>query len=1035
VEAGIDPVFQVLTEAQAVRLFDGVFDRWLQETLADPPEGVRRLLRRRVWPNDEEGSIDGLRRAGLELSAWRDFRAEWTRPDFDRRGRIDSLFAELRDVARLLRSPAARYDPLFASTWPIRTLVDDLTRVEEVPRDVDGLEAQFVSLARHRELPRMKKGRGEWYRDGVPRDDVWRAIEHVRVSLEQFDMDVNADLAALLQRDLRSLLDRFARAKADAGVVDFLDLLLHARDLITRDRSAREGFQRRFKRIFVDEFQDTDPLQAEVLLLLAAEDPSVSDWRRTRPVPGKLFLVGDPKQSIYRFRRADVGVYRAVYEQLERAGARKVTLQASFRARPNIQRAINAAFAPAMTGDEGRQQPEYVALEPTRPDLPDQPSLVVLPVPEPYAIQRVAASAIDASLPEAVGAYVDWLIRESGWKVEVRDPDAPAGQPGTTLVPVEAGHICVLFRRFVSYETDVTRPYVEALEARGIPHLLVGGRSFHERAEVEALRVALAAIERPEDELSVFATLRGPFFGVTDEDLLQYRHLFGRLNPYVIPIELDANAPVDDRLRRLRPIVEALSLVRTLHRTRNRIPAASTVARLFEATRVHVRFALERGGEQVLANVLRVADLARQYDTEGGMSFRGFLQELNTQSEQGQVEEAPILEEGSDGVRLMTVHKAKGLEFPVVILGDMTARLRPANASRYLDTDRRLCAIRLAGCAPDELTRQGLIEVMRESAEGVRIAYVAATRARDLLVVPAVGDEEREGWLETLNPAVYPPVEGRRSPHRTPFKSKDSILTRPHGDPAGPSTVSPGHHRIGTHEVVWWDPRALHLGGAMPAGLRHADLISKDAAPEVIAAGLTSYQDWRAARDGAIERGTRPGVLVETVTRRAVGGASPPSATPIEVIRVAGTVTHPGGRRFGTLVHSVLASAPLDGTNGAIRELAVSHGRALTASASEIDAAVERIGAAMALPLFDRARAAATAGNCRREAPIAWRTGHDVLLEGTVDLAFEEPGGWVVIDFKTDELPDSAHQRQLELYAGAIAQATGMPVSGVLVYL
>src|SRR4029079_16134446 len=139
-------------------------------------------------------------------------------------------------------------------------------------------------------------------------------------------------------------VDRYTRAKADAGVVDFLDLLLKARDLIRDHREARTSFQRRFARISVDEFQDTDPLQAEILLLLASDDPDIVEWRRVRPVPGKLFLVGDPKPSIYRFRRADVGIYQYVYKQLEEAGAHRVTLGASFRARPNIQRVINAAF-------------------------------------------------------------------------------------------------------------------------------------------------------------------------------------------------------------------------------------------------------------------------------------------------------------------------------------------------------------------------------------------------------------------------------------------------------------------------------------------------------------------------------------------------------------------------------------------------------------------------------------------------------------------------------------------------------------------
>ena len=1043
VEAGLDPLFQVLTEPQAARLFNGVFDLWLQAQLADPPEGVRRILRRRAWPSEEEGSTEGLKRAGLELSEWRDFDGPWTRPDFDRVGRIDDLFTQLEGVVDLLRDPSSRYDALHQSTWPIRNLADDVLRIEAVGvRDYDGLEALLVSLARNRELAKIRKGAGALYREGVTRDRVWQAVEHVRQSLEAFDMDVNADLAVLLRHDLQDLVRRYTRAKAQAGVVDFLDLLLKARDLIRDNRDARTSFQGRFARLFVDEFQDTDPLQAEILLLLASDDPDVVDWAAVRPVPGKLFLVGDPKQSIYRFRRADVSIYRSVYEQLERAGARRVTLSTSFRARPNIQRAINAAFEPAMTGDINTQQARYVPLEPKRLERVDQPSVVVLPVPEPYATQRIANIAIDKSLPDAVGAFVDWLVRESGWHVEVRNQ----------LVPIAAGHICILFRRFVSYDVDVTRPYVEALEARGLPHLLVGGRSFHNRAEVEALRAALAAIERPDDELSVFATLRGPFFGLDDEVLLRYRQRFGRFHPFHLPIDLGPNAPADDATLSLRPVAEALTLMRALHGPRNRVPVASTITALFEATRAHVRFALEPGGEQVLANVLRVADLACQFEAEGGVSFRGFLEELDAQAETGRAEEAPILEDASDGVRLMTVHKAKGLEFPVVILADMTAKLRPAVASRYLDAERRLCAIRLAGCSPDDLTRQGLLELARDAAEGVRVAYVAATRARDLLVVPAVGDEERDGWLETLNPAIFPPLTQRRSPADGPttplagddamrrylsFKSRDSVFTRPHGDPATPATVSPGLHQLGTHDVAWWDPHVLRLGADMHGGLRHGDLIRKDVAGHIVEEGLARYQRWRATRQRALDSGTTPSLSVQQVTQRARGGSK--AALPeIEVVRIEAVASRPRGRRFGTLVHGVLASAPLDAEPSTIASLAASHARLTGATEAEVAAAITCVISALAHPLFARARAARTAGRCRREVPVIYREDHDLLLEGVIDLVFEESGGWTIVDFKTNDRSQSGtkrHRQQLAHYMTSVAKAAGRPVSGTIFYL
>ena len=854
VEAKTDPLFTVLNEAQAGRIYDEAFHHWLEKQLADPSEGVKRSLRRPtfggygVQADGGDGPIDRLRRAGWELIQWRDFDGDWQRGPFDRGGRINELVQLLNGFTDLVEPPGSANDTLYMDTWAARKLAEEIRRTESVaPRDYDRLEAGLIELSHNRNFKDARKGSGKNYRGGVLRDDVSRARENLQNALTGFETEANADLAAALRHELRDCVSAYEAAKAKAGALDFLDLLLKTRDLIRDNPGVRSSFQQRFKRIFVDEFQDTDPLQAEILLLLAADDPAATNWRETRPVPGKLFLVGDPKQSIYRFRRADVGIYRSVYEMLQVAGARRVTLRNSFRARPNIQRVINAAFEPVMTGDAEMLQAAYVSLEPFRKDLQEQPSVVALPVPEPYGYRRLSNVAIEKSLPDAVGAFIDWLIRESGWKVAERPamakssltPTAALGfMPGETehLVPIQARHICLLFRRFVSYQEDMTRPYVEALEARGISHLLVGGRSFHNRAEIETLRAALAAIEWPEDELSVFATLRGSLFATSDEELLEYRHRIGRFHPFRIANDFPTN---------LVPIVEALQLLQALHRSRNRVPVATTIASLLESTRAHVGFALEHGGEQVLANIAHVIDLARRYETEGGISFRGFIDELRQQAESGEAGEAPILEEGSDGVRLMTVHKAKGLEFPIVILADMTAKLRASAASRYVDLERRVSAIRLAGCAPADLLEHEAEELRRDEAEGTRVAYVAATRARDLLVVPAVGDEERDGWIQPLNTAVYPPLETRRQQIQAPgcveFKSKDSVWVRPGGSAAGTSTVCPGLHvrkadpsRPAEFSVVWWDPRALKLGAEAPLGIRRPELIVKDVAPAIV---------------------------------------------------------------------------------------------------------------------------------------------------------------------------------------------------------
>ena len=384
-------------------------------------------------------------------------------------------------------------------------------------------------------------------------------------------------------------------------------------------------------------------------------------------------------------------------------------------------------------------------------------------------------------------------------------------------------------------------------------------------------------------------TLRGALFAIGDADLLEYHTLARRFHPFRI---LDA---LPDRLI---PIREALKVLASLHRQRNRRPVADTIATLLDHTRAHVGFVLRPGGEQALANVLHVAELARQYEMDGGMSFRGFVDTLQAEAAAGQAAEAPILEEGSDGVRLMTVHKAKGLEFPVVILADITARLTPFDASRYVDGERQLCALRIGGWSPRDLNDHKDLELRREQREGERVAYVAATRARDLLVVPAVGDEPyTEGWVAPLNAAIYPPEAARRTAVGAQgcpvFKSRDSVLNRPNGDPATVRTVCPGEHRFGaggtSYSVVWWSPEdgVLDLDVPAPFGLRRDDLIVKEVAPEVVAAGQRAYRDWRNGRDAAIAAASLPSIAVKTATEAAIADTSFADVVDVEISQVS----------------------------------------------------------------------------------------------------------------------------------------------------
>jgi ATP-dependent helicase/nuclease subunit A len=1006
VEARIDPDFEELTEPEAARIYDRAFDAWFQGKLDAGSTALRRALTRLAWREPwqaEVPAVEAIKSAGKHLLDWRGYTRPWRKEPFDRSARVEALLRQCREIAAWVRQCPRSNDRLVSGTRPLTDLVKQ-------PGDEDTREARLLKLG-----PALKKnfkpGSGN-FAPGIPRQQVLDAREALLRGLEALSRDAGADFAVALRDEMQDLEAAYNQRKQRAGKLDFDDLLLLVRNLVRDDYSVRKYLQDRFSRLFVDEFQDTDPLQAEILILLSADDSAESDWLKITPIPGKLFVVGDPKQSIYKFRRADVALYENVCQALVSRGVSRIHLTTSYRAVRPIQHLVNAAFAPQMTGDREGGQARYAPLEEYSAAHPNQPAIVVLPVPAPYGTSRISNVSIDASLPKAVAAYIDWLANQSGW--EVRDRD---GAP----VRLQAKHICVLFRRFVSFGTDTSRDYTQALEARGIPHLLVGSKSFYHRDEVEAVRVALAAIEWPDDELSMFGTLRGSLFALPDNLLLRFRLEVGHLHPFRQPAFFPSE---------FQPIADALSILKDLNRGRNHRPIVDTINALLEVTRAHAGFMLRRGGSQALANVYRICDLARTFELTGGLSFRGFVEELAARAEKGESTEAPVLEEASDGVRLMTVHSAKGLEFPVVILADMTAKQARETAERFVEGN--LCATRLLGAAPWELLEHQDQEHARELAEGVRVAYVAATRARDLLVIPAVGDEERDGWLGPLNKTIFPARDKRRERAAAagcpPFAGDRTVLQRPGEYFSQPEdSVRPGLHtpQSGDHQVVWWDPLALRLDVPSGFGLRQEDILAAEPAARA-AEGVARHQQWKQERQQTLDCGRIPAFRIVSPTD---GLEDPPQRRPIHVESVPTVAGRPGGPRFGILIHAILRDLDLEGASDRIAPLARVHARLLHAPRDEADAAAAAVEAAWAHPLLCRARAAPRR---HRELPIHFRLEDGRLLEGVIDLAFIERDAWVVVDFKSDSGSAARYERQLQWYLYALSRLTGRPSVGHL---
>ena len=287
VEAGVDPLFTVLTETQAERLYARAFRAWLQEVLADPPSGVRRALRRTSGPTfgglEDIGPIERLRGAGWTLATVRDFTHPWIRRPFDRDRDVDRLIDSLHRLAAMSRAGLEK-DNLYKSLDRVRRESQQIRLEQSLgQRDLDAWESRLIDLSRDPGLAKTRKGYGAKY-GSLARADVLAARDGFYADLLQFRSDADGDLAALLQEALQAPTAHYQALKRRRGALDFADLLTCTRDLLRANCDVRRHLQQRFTRIFVDEFQDTDPVQAEILLLLAAQDEDVNRccrWRRT----------------------------------------------------------------------------------------------------------------------------------------------------------------------------------------------------------------------------------------------------------------------------------------------------------------------------------------------------------------------------------------------------------------------------------------------------------------------------------------------------------------------------------------------------------------------------------------------------------------------------------------------------------------------------------------------------------------------------------------------------------------------------------
>ena len=684
-EAGVDPRFEVLPEGGAADAWDAAFRNFLRSEFGreeTDPRWERAISR----SSDREAAFGMIRRLCLfhrdllegeahDFGSPADFLG-YLREEY--RGTVDWFRAFVGGIADRTHEMA----PVLASAlavldrgWEAVTGGDLDAAAGIAPEGSAAFEFRADRLRSAKMFPRPPGLTPKEARDRLK--TFWRELAEVPPG----------DVAARFLVDRARAAARFYE-KAKGSGLDFMDLLLRAKKLLCGDRMVAERVSGRFLHILVDEFQDTDPLQADILHALAADG-----------TPGRLFVVGDPKQSIYGFRRADVQVYHRFREELVAAGGGTITLVRNFRSRPDLVAAVNGLFGHVFPGGEDFSPP-YSPVVSHRQD----------------AAEGDAATLF--SLGEGVeeAGFLCGLIREIVGKVTV------GGKQGGEGRPAEHRDIAVLYRADTAGK--VLASYRDAFARAGIPHLVPSRKGFFARQEVQDLRMVLSAVDTPADASARYAALKTIFFGLSDAEIL--------------PLYAKGEEAASPRA------ADALSLLARLSARRGRSSLSELLAELYRESGVEFVAARLSEGERILQNLAKAAEIAFAFEWAGGGSVKAFLEEIRRKTEEERPEnEFPVFEEGEDAVRISTIHLSKGLEFPVVILANLSRGGRKPPEGLRVDRIRGLSAVIFPGFRTYSAFRRvpfggGSVtfeewEAAKQDAEERRLLYVAATRARDRL--------------------------------------------------------------------------------------------------------------------------------------------------------------------------------------------------------------------------------------------------------------------------------------------------------------
>jgi ATP-dependent helicase/nuclease subunit A len=976
VEAGLPPRVEVLDEVSSKVAFERRWSMYRDELLADPAL---------------ERSILLLLASGVRDEALRSL-AEAFDDNWDLvQERVPAEAPEPPSVLELFRSARRTMDEVCAEPCQdpedkLRIRLDEISvRLDELAAltdEYDLLEALSPDAAV--KLPSFRvKGRGKQASYGCDVKELQARV----FEAGEVVTSVRAEVANACAKRLGSAIRRFtletAVERQHAGQLEFHDLLVLARALLRHPDHGpvvRASLHQRYQRLLLDEFQDTDPIQIDLAVRIAAADPrrdgaGSAPWTDVEVTPGHLFVVGDPKQSIYRFRRADISTFLAAAAHFGAEAGGVVELTTNFRTVGPVIEWVNVTFGNLMSepDDLGLRdsQARYIALDPTRRAPPVGPPVAVLgreDDPPEWKADDIRAAEADEVAATVVGA-----IRQ-GWSVD----DGSGGWR-----PARLGDITVL----VPARTSL--PFLEdAFDGAGIAFRAESSSLVYASRAVRDLLMVLRAVDDPTDYLHIVAALRTPLLACGDDDLFRFK--VQRSGRWSYLTDQPETVPADD------PVRLGLAYLRSLYDQRSWLAPSELLDRISRDRRVMELGFAEGRPRDVWRRVRFVIDQARAWSGATGGNLRQYLRWVGLQTAEGaRVAEAILPESDDDAVRIMTIHSAKGLEFPITIVSGMSTvpQSRPAPSQVVFPPIGAAPGVEGGGVGyrfgkyvtTQEYAEWAPIDEQMSFHERIRLLYVACTRARDHLVV---------------------------SLHRK-ARAKDPTATK----------------RTNAELLVHGMGAALRdlPDGAEPVDALPLSILTPPSPPP-------PFAQWEAERDAALLRASRPTAVAATAltdegTPDSVDEPDPGLEKRPRDLDLPPWLKGRYGTAVGRAVHGVLQT--IDLATGAGLDEALAAQCEAEAVSDRIDDVRQLVTDALGSPSV---RQASTSPHWREVyvcTPI-----DDRLLEGYIDLLYRGPDGLVVVDHKTAATSDPAqldqrvegYRIQGASYALAVAATTAEPV-------